>query len=203
MSDRDLYEDAERGTGEPDERRRRLVVWVFTGAAVLVVGFLAWVFAGRFGEDVSEIESPLVGKPAASFSLERLVGDGSVSSADYEGSVVVVNFWSSWCIPCRTEYGNLLAVADAYADRGVRFVGILYQDSESAGLRFLSELGRSEDFEYLVDPGSRTAIDYGVYGIPETFVIGGDGLIAHKILGPVERPEQLTVPLDAALGATD
>jgi cytochrome c biogenesis protein CcmG/thiol:disulfide interchange protein DsbE len=202
MSDRDLYDldlDLEEETAEEEEEKRRLVTWILTGAALLVVGLLAWVFATRFGEDPSEIESPLVGKPAPAWSLERLVGEGTVASEDLEGSVVVINFWSSWCGPCRTEHPNLLAVADAYAEADVQFVGVLYQDSEDAGLRFLAELGSSPYFEYLVDAESRSAIRYGVYGIPETFVVGRDGVIVHKILGPVVDPGQLTEPIEEAL----
>ena len=94
------------------------------------------------------------------------------------------------------------SVADAYAGDNVQFVGVLYQDSEAAGLRFLDELGSSPHFEYVVDAESRSAIRYGVYGIPETFVVGADGVIVHKILGPVVDPTQLTAPIEEALAGS-
>lgn len=158
---------------------RRLVA-----ALVPVVGLLALLAYG-FRTNPREIPSPLLGRPAAPFSL-ALFDDGRFQLAERRDRVVVVNFWASWCIPCREEAPVLEAAWRAYRDRGVVIVGVNVQDSEPAARAFI------ETFELTFpngpDPGGRIAIDYGVYGIPETFVIGRDGLIAYKHVGVVAPP---------------
>ena len=142
-----------------------------------------------------DIPSPLPGRPAPNFALEVIrAGDGSAGAglapgdtlrfADLQGQVVIVNFWASWCLACRDEHEVLSSVASTYAGRGVRFVGILYNDQPSSGLRWIADMG-GQSYASVKDNGARTAIDFGVYGVPETFFIGPDGIVRNKHLGPV------------------
>ncbi|MFP5327860.1 MAG: TlpA family protein disulfide reductase [Acidimicrobiia bacterium] len=151
--------------------------------AVIVTVALAAVFAGRFGEDPRAVASPLVGKPAPNRALPLLDGAGEISLGQFAGEVVVVNFWASWCVPCRREHAELTAAAEHYEGRDVRFIGIVYQDRPGDARRFLDELGRP--YDNVVDPASRAAIDFGLFGVPETFFIDREGIVRSRINGPV------------------
>ena len=94
---------------------------------------------------------------------------------------MVLNFWASWCVACRQEHPNLVAAWERYGDSGVVFLGVLYQDSPRYARQFMKELGGG--WPTLLDPGGRTAISYGVAGVPETFFIGRNGRIAYKQVG--------------------
>jgi len=152
-------------------------------AGVLATLVLAVSLASRFGTDPQLVASPLIGQPAPDVSLPRLAGEGHFSLDDLNGQVVVANFWASWCVACRTEHDDLLATATAFHDQGVRFVGVIYQDDPDHAEAFLDELGWGENYEYTIDPGSRAAIAFGVFGVPETFFIDRDGIIVGKISG--------------------
>jgi cytochrome c biogenesis protein CcmG/thiol:disulfide interchange protein DsbE len=156
--------------------------WVGYGVALAAVAF-AVVLASRFGTDPGLVESPLLGQPGPEFELAPLEGGDPVSLADLHGDIVLVNFFASWCLQCRTEHAALTSTADAFADQGVTLVQIAYQESPPASLDYLETAGRSEAAFYLADPGSRTAIAYGVFGIPETFFIDEDGIVVGKIIG--------------------
>lgn len=156
----------------------------FTIAGATIV--LAVVLASRFGTDPGLVESPLIGEPAPGFDLPTLDGEAAVSMADLTGQVVVVNFFASWCLECRLEHDDLVATANSFAGRGVQFVQIGYQESPEASLAYLEEAGRSDATFYLADPGSRTAIAYGVFGIPETFFIDNEGIVVGKIIGETD-----------------
>jgi cytochrome c biogenesis protein CcmG/thiol:disulfide interchange protein DsbE len=162
----------------------------------------------RFGltRDPRAIASPLPGRPAPTFDLEVFApGSGSdaptlgekVRFGDLKGNVVVVNFWASWCLPCRDEHGSLSQVAARYAGQPVRFVGVVYNDVTANALRWLDEMG-GQTYPAVLDPGTRTAIDFGVYGVPETFFIGRDGIIASKYVGPITA-SVLTRRIDSLL----
>ena len=120
------------------------------------------------------------------FDLAPLEGGESVSLTDMRGDIVVVNFFASWCLECRNEHAALVSTADAFATAGVRFVQIAYQESPPATLKYLEAAGRSETTHYLADPGSRTAIAYGVFGIPETFFIDTEGIVVGKLIGEAD-----------------
>jgi len=156
--------------------------WVGYGVALAAVVF-AVVLASRFGTDPGLVDSPLLGQPAPDFDLPPLEGGESVSLTDLDGDIVVVNFFASWCLECRNEHQALVSTADAFADEGVTFVAISYQESPPASLDYLESAGRSDATHYLADPGSRTAIAFGVFGIPETFFIDEGGTVVGKIIG--------------------
>lgn len=133
--------------------------------------------------DPTVIRSALVDRTAPDFALRTLDGSATVRLADLRGQVVVLNFWASWCADCRIEHPNLAEAWQRYRDRGVVLLGVAFQDRPSASRAYLADFGG--DWPQLSDPGSRTALAYGVYGVPETFVIGTDGRVAFKQIGPV------------------
>lgn len=157
-------------------------------SALAVVGtlVLAVVLANRFGTDPSLVASPLIGQPAPEVSLprlDRLDAEDPLILTDLRGRVVVVNFWASWCVACRSEHDDLVATAAAFQNRGVTFVGVVYQDRREGAIGFLDELGWGDNYQYVIDPGSRAAIAFGVFGVPETFFIDTDGIVVGKITG--------------------
>ena len=160
----------------------RWLRWLGAGVAVATVVF-AVVLASRFGADPSLVPSPLIGEPAPEFALPTLDGTSTVSLSGLEGDIVVVNFFASWCPECREEHDDLVATSESFADRDVTFVQIGYQEDPAESLAYLDEAGRSAATIYLADPGSRTAIAYGVFGIPETFFIDPQGEVVGKIIG--------------------
>jgi cytochrome c biogenesis protein CcmG/thiol:disulfide interchange protein DsbE len=144
---------------------------------------LAVVLASRFGSDPGLVDSPLLGQPAPDFDLAGLDGSKGTALADLEGEIVVLNFFASWCLECRAEHDDLVAASDSFADDDVQFVQIAYQEQADETLAYLDEAGTSAETFYLADPGSRTAIAYGVFGIPETFFIDAEGVVVGKIIG--------------------
>lgn len=152
-------------------------------AVVGVVALVAGLLSFGLGRDPTAIKSPLVGKPAPVFSLRTLDGRSTVNLQDLRGQVVIVNFWASWCTECRVEHDALAAAWQRYRDAGVVLVGVDFQDARADALAYLDQAAMT--WPAVEDPGSRTALAYGVYGIPETFFIGPDGQIAAKDVGPV------------------
>jgi cytochrome c biogenesis protein CcmG/thiol:disulfide interchange protein DsbE len=190
-------EETTESQHEP-ERSRRRSGFLLGLSLIPALGFVLLLATG-FGRDPRELPSELVGKPAPAFSLPILGGDGRVDLASLRGQVVVVNFWASWCLACREEHPHLLAAWERYRERGVVLVGIDYQDTEDAALAYAAEMGG--DWPLVTDPRSRTAIEYGVYGVPETFVIAPDGTITAKKVGAVTY-DWLTTEIEAALRTT-
>ncbi len=162
--------------------RGRGIRWLGYGVALAAVAF-AVVLASRFGSDPGLVDSPLLGETAPAFSLSPLEGGEEVSLGDLAGDIVVVNFFASWCLECREEHAAITSTANAFADDGVTFVQIAYQESPPESIDYLDIAGRSDAAYYLADPGSRIAIAYGVYGIPETFFIDREGVVVGKIIG--------------------
>lgn len=184
--------------------------WKRASLATLVVGApLVALLSYGMTRDPREIPSPLPGRQAPTFSravfapgedsiLRLDVGD-TVSLANHRGQIVVVNFWASWCLACRDEHAALSMAAEQYAPSGVRFYGLLYNDQEANGLRWIEQMG-GQAYPALSDPGARVAIDYGLYGVPETFVVDQNGRVAHKFIGAV-RPAALSQVLDSLMAA--
>jgi cytochrome c biogenesis protein CcmG/thiol:disulfide interchange protein DsbE len=140
--------------------------------------------------DPSRLPSPLIGKPVPQFSLAPIEGleaaggrsASGVSSADLaNGEVTIVNMWASWCGPCIQEHPQLIALKQQHR---VRLIGINYKDEPEAARRFLARYGNPFD-SIGADRNGRVAIDWGVYGVPETYVIDGRGRIAFKFIGPL------------------
>ncbi|MER8811055.1 DsbE family thiol:disulfide interchange protein [Mesorhizobium australicum] len=186
------------GTETPTPPRRRLSVYlpllVFLGLAGL---FLSQLLSGR---DASEVPSALIGLPAPRTNLPPLEGSNlpGLDSKAFAGKVTLVNVFASWCAPCREEHPVLLALAQ---DKRFAMAALNYKDRPENARRFLGDLGNP--FQAIgVDEAGRTAIDWGVYGVPETFVIGKDGKIAYKHVGPLtpESTRELLLPqIDKAL----
>lgn len=177
-------------------RRWRLVRWAALAVAIVAVGIGA-VFGVQLGTDPTLVDSPLIGRPAPIRQVPYLDSGGSSSLAQLRGQIVVVNFWASWCAACREEHHALIAAAGDYQAAGVTFVGVDYQDRASSATGFLAEMGRGPG-RYVTDPGSRLAVDFGVFGIPETFFVDRTGTIVAKITGPASHA-LLSRVLDAIL----
>ena len=169
----------------------RTVLFVGLIIAAILVGIL---FLG-LGKDPSEIRSPLIGKPAPSFAL-REVGTGrTVDVTQFKGKPMVINFWATWCAPCWEEHPVLVANA-RMLQPDVQFLGVVFQDKEDKILGFLNERGTS--YPTVVDEAGKTAIAYGVGGVPETFFLDANGVIRAKYAGPMS-PDILRENLQKAM----
>ena len=164
----------------PTKRRRS---WLAILPLVVFAGLAAIFFIQlRSGEDSSFVPSVLIGREAPATNLPPLAGSDlpGLASADFKGHVTLVNVWASWCAPCREEQPLLMTLK---GDPRFRLAGLNYKDKPENALRFLGEIGNP--FAAIgVDANGRTAIDWGVYGVPETYLVGKDGRILYKHVGP-------------------
>ena len=131
-----------------------------------------------------EVPSPFIGQPAPAFALPSLKEPGkTITPADFKGKPWVLNVWASWCAPCREEHPLMVAIA---RDHGVLLVGLNYKDDPRAADEWLRRLG--DPYRAIAaDRDGRAGIDWGVYGVPETFVIDGAGIVRHKHIGPLTQ----------------
>lgn len=156
---------------------------VLIGGALAATPLVA-VLATGFGSDPRGVSNALEGRDAPVFSMTVLGTDGEkVDLAQLRGQPVVLNFWSTWCQPCKLEHPHLVEGARRYGPQGVAFYGVLFSDDPDNAARFLAREGHA--FPVLYDPAQRVAIDYGVTGVPETFFIDASGRIVHKHSGPM------------------
>jgi cytochrome c biogenesis protein CcmG/thiol:disulfide interchange protein DsbE len=185
-------------------RRRRIVVLL---PLVLFLG-IALLFLFRLGAgDPSIIPSALIGHPAPQTPLPAVAGlsrDGApipgIDPASFKGAVTIVNVWASWCVPCHDEAPLLMKLSQ---DSRLRLVGINYKDEADNARRFLGRYG--DPFAATgADESGRAAIEWGVYGVPETFIVGRDARIAYKLVGPITADNfgsVLLPQIDKALAA--
>jgi cytochrome c biogenesis protein CcmG, thiol:disulfide interchange protein DsbE len=160
--------------------RRR---WVIAGAVALSIALLASLFSFGLSRDPAILRSPLIGRPAPGFALRTIDGSQTIRLSDLRGQVVVLNFFASWCRDCRVEHPALRAAWERYRDQGAVVLGVTFQDRKQDSEAFAGELATT--WPLLEDEDSKTALGYGVYGIPETFFIGRDGRVAYKQIGAV------------------
>jgi cytochrome c biogenesis protein CcmG/thiol:disulfide interchange protein DsbE len=188
VSDRQEEEDPPvMPTAATKPRRMR---WIRLGAVIAVVVAIGGgaVFGATLDSDPNLVETPLIGTPAPDREVPYLEKPGKFSLSQLRGDIVVVNFWASWCVACREEHPALVAAATAYQRSGVTFVGVVYQDRASSAADFLDEMGGGKEYLNVMDPQSRLAIDFGVFGVPETFFIDRQGRIAAKVTGASTLP---------------
>ena len=181
---------------------------LFVVIPLVVFLSVAGLFLFRLGSgDPSRIPSALIGREAPQTDLpplDGLVRDGTpvpgLTSKDFAGAVTLVNVWASWCVPCRDEVPFLDQLAK---DTRIRLVGINYKDQPENARRFIGRYGNP--FAAVgTDANGRAAIEWGVYGVPETFVVGRDGRIAYKLVGPITAQNfetQVKPAIEKALAA--
>jgi cytochrome c biogenesis protein CcmG, thiol:disulfide interchange protein DsbE len=185
-------------------RRRAIVLVPLAVFLGLVLLFVIRLNSG----DPSRIPSALIGHPAPQTDLPAVAGldrNGApvpgIEAADFKGAVTVVNVWASWCVPCHDEAPLLMQLAQ---DHRLRVIGINYKDEPDNARRFLGRYGNPFAAAG-ADSNGRASIDWGVYGVPETFVVGRDGRIAYKLVGPI-TPENfnsvLKPEIEKALAAS-
>ena len=163
-------------------RRTRLLLL----APLVVFAALAGIFAYRVndGADRSVVPSALIDAPAPAVSLPPLVDGAPGITADlFKGEVTLFNVFASWCAPCRVEHPLLMEIGET---PGLKLVGLNYKDRDAAARDFLAELGNPYD-AIGVDADGRAGVEWGVYGVPETFIVGPDGTIRAKHVGPLSE----------------
>ena len=182
---------AAKDSGSTD--RRRLIV---LAPLVIFLGLVALFLIRLYSGDPSRIPSALIGHPAPQTNLPPVAGldrNGvpvpGIDAASFKGAVTVVNVWASWCVPCHDEAPLLMGLAQ---DGRLRVIGINYKDEPENARRFLGRYG-NPFVAAGADRNGRAAIEWGVYGVPETFVVGRDARIAYKLVGPI-TPANRAIP---------
>lgn len=177
-----------------DGARRPIALYVVLPVAV-VLGFVITILAVSEPSTDRQISSPLLGKEAPSITGETIDGE-QFDLAEYRGDFVLVNFFASWCTPCIQEHDDLVAFQQNHAARGdAAVVSVIYSDSLDDAREFFDRYGG--DWDVVSDPLGRIALDYGVLGVPESFVVAPDGTVVQKLLGgvTVEGLEQIFADL--------
>lgn len=153
---------------------------------VLIAGLIGMVsmFYQGLWKNPKDIPTVLVGTEARGFSGTEVVSEELILLEDYKGKVVLINFWASWCLECKLEHQNLLAIQKRFSNEP-KFVmlGINFQDRLGSARKYLETYGNN--FQHVYDQKGTISVDYGVYGVPETFVLDQDGIIRFKHVGPI------------------
>jgi len=175
----------------------RLRRWLLLTGVVAGVAAVTLLLAVGLRSGDSQAASPLQGRAAPDFTLPGLDGGPhtAVRLSSLRGQVVVVNFWASWCTECHTEQAALNQTWQRFRNAGVVMVGVNFQDAAGDARDYAARVGAS--YPLVVDRSSRTALDYGLRGIPETFVVDRHGALVHRLIGPVtaDRLAGLISPL--------
>ncbi len=155
---------------------------VLSVGAIITAVLIGILFLG-LGKNPNAIRSPLIGKEAPTFALREVGTETTVDVAQFRGKPLVINFWATWCGPCWEEHPVLVASARRRPD--VQFLGVVFQDTEEKILGFLRERGAG--YPTVVDNKGKTAIAYGIGGVPETFFLDANGVIVAKYSGPMSE----------------
>lgn len=156
---------------------------------VVFVGLVA-LFIFGLQNDPHIVPSPLIDKPAPAFNLPTLQNaDNNISLKDLTGHVSLINVWASWCVACRSEHPVLVKNAK---NKQLNLYGLNYKDKREDALQWLNQLGNPY-LENAFDETGKVGIDYGVYGVPETFVLDKNGIIRYKVIGPIDQEKLDTV----------
>ena len=150
---------------------------------VVFAGFAVTAYVGMQREDTEELPSAIIGNIAPAVKLEPMSGLVPFANVDLTSDgISLVNFWASWCAPCRAEHPTLMELSE----KGVAVFGVNYKDDPNKAAAFLAELGNPYKMGG-ADPRARMAVDWGVYGLPETFVLGPDGKVIARVAGPLTQ----------------
>jgi len=179
--------DNNQNADQPSVIRRLMPLMIFAVLAVFLVIGLNNV------ETVRDVPSPLINKPAPQFDLPLLLQEGRLTDQDLLGHVTLVNVWASWCFACRQEHEAVKHLAR----NGVRIIGLNYKDETEDAKNWLARLGNPYS-AIAVDYDGRSAIDWGVYGAPETFLVDEQGFVLYKAIGPINSPKNIEGLLEAA-----
>jgi cytochrome c biogenesis protein CcmG/thiol:disulfide interchange protein DsbE len=179
--------DNNQNTEQRSVMRRFMPLMIFAVLTVFLVIGLNNV------ETVRDVPSPLIGKPAPEFDLPLLLQEGRFSNQDLTGQVTLVNVWASWCFACRQEHEAVKYLAR----NDVRVIGLNYKDETDDAKNWLARLGNPYT-AIAVDYDGRAAIDWGVYGAPETFLVDSQGIVRHKSIGPINSPKNIEGLLEVA-----
>jgi cytochrome c biogenesis protein CcmG/thiol:disulfide interchange protein DsbE len=162
-------------------------LWITIGSA-LICGVLILVLAKSFGSDPREVPFLLAGKPAPGFNLKDLSTGQRITRESFKGRPMVINFWATWCEPCKQEHPVIEWGAEQYGEQA-QFIGVVFEDTEENVKQYLSQ--RGVPYPQMFDPLSRMAVDYGCSGVPETYFVDAHGTIVDKFVGPID-PQSLT-----------
>ena len=172
-------DDRDDGTSSPQRR------WPWLAVLFLIVTVIGSVLSVGFGRDPTVVQSVFLDRASPPLTGPTLDGP-PFELADHRGNVAVVNVWASWCTACKEEHPELEAAAQRLSPHGVQFVGINTQDTVDAAREFLDEMGGSS-YPSVLDPDGRKSVDWGVFGVPETFIVDADGNVRAKAVGAVNQ----------------
>ncbi len=167
-------------------RRTRVILWVAVAVSVPLAIFVIILATGD-SAIIRAADSPLISQPAPDITANTIDGN-QVRLSDYRGKWVLVNFFATWCVPCREEHPDLVNFATVHDQAGdAQVVGVVYSDSVKAVKDFRAEKGGT--WPMLADPNGKIALDFGVAGVPESFLVNPEGIVVSKIIGGVRRAE--------------
>jgi cytochrome c biogenesis protein CcmG/thiol:disulfide interchange protein DsbE len=169
--------------------------WIAMGVALAVTAAVVAILASEFGKDPHAVPFKLAGSPAPDFHLTRLDNGETVSLAQFKGRPLVLNFWATWCGPCKMEHPVLSWGARQFNGQ-VQFLGLLSTDSKENAVEFVRENGSS--YPQLLDIDGMVGVDYGIAGVPETYFIDSNGIIREKFANPID-PQTLVEKVRALL----